>query len=62
MFSKAMVFVFGETARRIGHPASWRRRRDAMKMRRMRGESMPRITPPAIGRAPARAAFVEYFG
>ncbi|QVN17523.1 DNA-processing protein DprA [Burkholderia pyrrocinia] len=27
-----------------------------MKMRRMRGESMPRIAPPAIGRAPARAA------
>ncbi|HDR9767810.1 TPA: DNA-protecting protein DprA [Burkholderia cepacia ATCC 25416] len=27
-----------------------------MKMRRTRGESMPRITPPAIGRAPARAA------
>ncbi|WP_175947038.1 DNA-processing protein DprA [Burkholderia pyrrocinia] len=27
-----------------------------MKMRRMRGVSMPRIAPPAIGRAPARAA------
>ncbi|WP_432207826.1 DNA-processing protein DprA [Burkholderia pyrrocinia] len=27
-----------------------------MKMRRMRGVSMPRIAPPAIGRAPARTA------
>ncbi|MDR5660100.1 DNA-protecting protein DprA, partial [Burkholderia cenocepacia] len=27
-----------------------------MKMRRMRGISMPRIAPPAIGRAPARTA------